>query len=290
MDIINSEDNPDLTIDKPIVPRPVVLVLLDSWGIAPKHHGNVFTGLKLKNLSGLIKNYPLALLAANQPTIKERYQIIGASGLLSKSISAAGLSQFNLTESEKLLPSWYHFNGGREALLEKESLKVISSEIGPRQEDPKQVLPEIIKLAISDIKKGLHDFVVVNLANLDLVSEGGNLETAKAAAKLLDKNVKRLVDVVLEQHGLLIVTSAYGHAESMINPATDLPQSGITANPVPFIIVGHDYQGRTIGLPDTLDDDLSLVEAVGNLENVAPTILTILNIPQPEDMPGKSLL
>lgn len=290
MDIINSEDNPDLIIDKPTVPRPVVLVLLDSWGIAPKHHGNVFTGLKLKTLSRLIKNYPLALLTADQPTIKERYQIIGASGLLSKSISAAGLSQFNLTESEKLLPSWYHFNGGREALLEKEALKVISSKIGSRQEDPKQVLPEIIKLAISDVKKGLHDFLVVNLANLDLVSAGESLEAAKTAAKLLDKNIKRLVDVVLEQHGLLIVTSAYGHSESMINPATDLPQSGITNNPVPFIIVGHDYQGKTIGLPDTLDDDLSLVEAVGKLENVAPTILKILNIPQPEDMPGESLI
>jgi len=289
MDISN-EDNPDLIPSNTVVPRPVVLVLLDSWGIAPKHPGNVFANLKLKTFSSLVKNYPLALLSAESKTVKERYQILGASGLLSKLISEAGLSQLNLSESEKLLASWHHFNGERDSLLAKESLKVISSKTGLRSESPEQVLPEIIKIALTDIKKGLHDFLVISLSNLDLVSESGDLEAAKLAAKLLDKNLGRLADAILKQHGVLIVTAAYGHAESMINMATELPENGITNNPVPFIIVSQNYQGRTIGLPDTLDDDLSLVESVGNLENVTPTILKILNIPLPDDMASKSLL
>jgi len=289
MDISNG-DNPDLIVSKVTVPRPVVLVLLDSWGIAPKHSGNVFADLKLKTFSSLVKNYPLALLTDDGATSKERYQMMGTSGYLTEAISLAGLSQLNLTESEKLSAAWYHFNGERNALLEREELKVISSKTGSRQEDIKQALPEIIKIALSDIKKGLHDFIVVSLANLDLVSAEGNLEAAKLATKLLDKNLGRLVDAVLKQHGVLIVTAAYGHAEAMINTATELPQSGITTNPVPFIIVSREYQGRTIGFPDTLDDDLSLVEAVGTLENVTPTILKILNINAPDNLSGKSLL
>lgn len=287
---ISSEDNLDLAQPKTITPRPVVLVLLDSWGIAPKYSGNVFTDLKLKTFTDLVKNYPLALLAANQGSIKERYEILGASGLLSSEIFKAGLSQLNLTESEKLLDSWYHFNGGRDAALEKEELKVISSKTGIRQENIEQSLPEIVKISLTDIKKGLHDFIVVSLSNLDLVSATGDLDASKKAAKLLDKNLGQLADAVLKQHGVMIVTAAYGHAESMINMATELPQRGITNNPVPFIIVSHDYQGRTIGLPDTLDDDLSLVEVVGSLENVAPTILKILNIPLPDELSDKSLV
>lgn len=284
MDISN-EDNSDL-----ITPKPVVLVLIDGWGIAPKYSGNVFAGLKLKTFSSLVKNYPLALLNPDKLTVKERYQTLGASGSLSEAISQAGLSQLNLTESEKLLSAWYHFNGGRDFPLEKEELKVISSKTGSRQEDFKQVLPDIIKMSLTNIKNGRHDFIVISLANLDLVSAEGNLESAKSAAKLLDKNLGRLVDAVLKQNGVLIVTAAYGHAESMINMATELPQFGVTSNPVPFVIISRDYQGRTIGLPDTLDDDLSLVETVGSLENVAPTILKILNIPQPDNLAGNSLL
>jgi len=287
MDISN-DDSSDLI--EATVPRPVVLVLLDSWGIAPKHHGNVFTDLKLKTFSSLVKNYPLALLTADKSSVKERYQALGASGLLSELISKAGLSQLNLTESEKLISSWHYFNGGRERKLDKEDLKVISSKTGSRQEDIKQVLPDIIKIALTDIKKGTHDFLVISLANLDLVSASDNLEASKEAAVFLDKNLGRLADAILKQNGVLIVTATYGHAEAMINMATELPQLGITNNPVPFIIVSRNYQGRTIGLPDTLDDDLSLVEAVGTLENVAPTVLKILNIPQPDILSSKSLL
>ncbi len=282
---INNEDNPDL-----ITPKPVVLVLLDGWGIAPKYSGNVFANLKLKTFSDLVKNYPLAILSANGSTAQERYQKIGAHGMLSQKISEAGLSQLNLTESEKLLFSWHHFNGGREKLLNGEDLKVVSSKTGDRQEDFKQVLPVVIKNCLLDIKKGTHDFVVVGLSNLDLVSATGDLEESKEAAKFLDKNLGKLVDAVLKQNGVLIVTAAYGHAESMINMATELPQSGITNNPVPFIIVSHKYQGKTIGLPDTLDDDPSLVETVGTIDDIAPTVLKILNIQPPDSIEGKSLI
>lgn len=283
-------NNSDLKNNKETLPQPVVLVLLDSWGVAPYQSGNVFTDLKLKTFSSLIKNYPTAILAADNKNSEARYKNLGASGLLSECLAAAGFSQLNLTESEKLILSWHYFNGGREKLLNKEELKIVSSAIGNRQELPEQTLPEIIKIALRDIKKGRHDFIIINLANLDLVSRTGDLEAAKAAAKILDKNLGRLASVILKQKGLLIVTAAYGHAEAMINTATSLAESGISNNPVPFIIVSHEYQGKTIGLPETLGNDLSLLEPAGTLADVAPTILKILNLTPPENMPGESLI
>ena len=272
------------------IPSPVVLVLIDGWGIAPKYSGNVFTDLKLKNFPYLIKNYPLALLKEDKKSASERYKILGASGLLTKLIADSNLSQINITESEKLLLTWHNFNGGRSHFLPKEELKVISSKTGNRQHNFKQSLSEIVKLSLTSIKKNLHDFIILNLANLDLVSATGDLEASKLAAKFLDKSLGKLVDAVLKQNGVLIISAAYGHAESMINMATELPQSGITNNPTPFIIIGHQYQGRTIGLPDTLDDDLSLIEPVGDLSRVAPTILKILKISQPDEIDAKSLI
>lgn len=289
MDINNDTSSDDL-ISKPGPLRPVVLVLIDAWGIAPKYSGNVFADLKIKNFSSLIKDYPLALLSVPLDNAAKRYSLIGASGDLSLAISQAGLSQLNLTESEKLINSWHHFNSGRTELLAKEDLKVISSKTGARNLDYKQSLPEIVKLALADIKKETHDVLILNLANLDLVSATGDLLASKLAAKELDKSLGRLADAVLKQDGVMIVGAAYGHAESMINMATELPQSGITNNPVPLIIISRHYQGKNIGLSDTLDDDLSLVEPVGTLADISPTILKILNIPPPSKLPGESLI
>lgn len=287
---LNKEDADKEEINKAARPRPVVLLLLDSWGIAPKNSGNAFSGLKLKTFSSLIKNYPVALLTSDKKTIKERYDSLGAAGKLTQLLSATGWSQVNIVESEKLLAAWYQLNGGRDQSLAGEELKIISSTIGSRQTDFKQMLPEITKAALNDIRKGLHDFLIVSLSNLDLVSAGGDLPATQEAIKLLDKNLKKIADEVLKKHGLLFIASAYGHAEAMINVATDLPESGITDNPVPFIIVGEKYQGLNIGLPDTFGSDLSLVEPIGTLTDITPTILKILEIEAPEDLPGKSLI
>jgi len=283
-------DNPDLIKNKATVPRPVVLVLIDSWGIAPRHSGNVFTNLKLKTFSRLVKNYPIALLTGNEKNPVERYKSLGASGVLSERLSGAGFSQLNLIESEKVTLAWHYLNNGREQLLDKEELRVVSSQLGNRRENPEQAIPEIMKIAVRDIKRSIHDILIISLSNLDLVSATGDLIAAQEATKILDKNLGKLVNVVLKQKGLLIVTAAYGHAEAMINEATELPELGITNNPVPFIIVSSEYEGKTIGLPDTLDNDLSLVETVGTLDDVTPTILKILNITPPDDLVGKSLI
>jgi 2,3-bisphosphoglycerate-independent phosphoglycerate mutase len=283
-------DNPDSLDQSKIGPLPVVFLLIDSWGIGQNHPGNVFFELKLKNFSALVKKYPIALLGDHGSDKAQRYKAMGGNGLLTKTLAEAGLSQLNITESEKLIDAWFHFNGDRDTKLAKESLQVISSEIGDRQNNPKQVATKITDLALSAIKKDKANFLFVSLSNLDLVTATGNLEAAKDAAKILDKNIGRLVSTVLKHKGLLIITSAYGRAESMINMATELPNLEISDNPVPFLIVSAEYEGKTIGLSDPLNSDLSLLATAGKLDDITPTILDILNLKAPDGLKGESLI
>jgi 2,3-bisphosphoglycerate-independent phosphoglycerate mutase len=283
-------DNPDSLETQPIGPNRIVFLLIDSWGVGQNHPGNVFFELKLKNFSTLVKKYPIALLSDHNSTSAQRYESLGANGLLTKTLAESGFSQLNITESEKLIDSWYYLNGRRDAKLNNENLQVVSSEIGDRQDNYKQVSTKITDLALSAIKKEAANFIFVSLANLDLVSATGNLEAAKDAAKLLDKNIGRIVNAVLKNKGLLIIGAAYGRAEAMINLATDLPNLGISNNPVPFMIIGAEYEGKTIGLSDPLNSDLSLLATAGKLDDVTPTILHILNLKTPDGLKGESLI
>ncbi len=271
-------------------PRPFVLLVIDGWGIGQDQPGNVFFELKLNNFQTLVKNYPLALLDKSGQSSSDRYKSLGAGGIFSQAIYTAGLSQLHLTESEKLVDSWHYFNGGRDFQLAGEELRVVSSELGARQDNPKQVSTKITDIALSEIKKDSFDVLTINLANLDLLSKTGDLANSREAAKILDKNIGRLVNVVLKHRGLIIITAAYGRGESMLNLVTELPEREISDNPVPFIIVGADYEGKTIGLADPLNNDLSLLAPAGTLDDVTPTILSILKIPLPDDIKGKSLI
>lgn len=285
-----SLDSPDSIKETSKRPCPVVFLLIDSWGIGKNQPGNAFFELSLKNFQSLIKKYPLALLDKSGQNVKDRYASLGGHGLFAKTLSEAGLSQIHLMESEKIIDAWYNFHGHSDSKLPNEELKVISSELGDRQDNPKQVSTKITDLALSDIKKDKHDFIFINLANLDLISATGDLEATKEAALLLDKNIGRIANTVLKHHGLLIISAAYGRAEAMINMATEMPNLEISDNPVPFIIVGDDYEGKTIGLADPLNSDLSLLASAGTLDDVVPTVFKILDIPLPTELKGESLI
>lgn len=285
----NSE-NPDPSVGESDSPRPLVLLTMDGWGIGPKYPGNLFADLELKNFSELVKNYPLALIDSEERNINERYKILGAGGKLSRVLSDHGLSQINLLESEKFLPAWYHFNGQRDYLLNKEDWQIVSSTFPLDDDNYEDNVTELVRVALNDIKKGYHDVINLNLANLSLVAQSKNIELTKKVIKTLDKKLSLLVDAILKQDGVLIFTAAYGHAEALINPSSELFEDAPSHNPVPCFIIGREFEGKTFGLPDAISDDLSLMETVGGLDRVAPTILKILKLEKPEGMGVDSLI
>lgn len=285
-----NNENPDPNVGEPDSPRPLVLLTIDGWGIGPKYPGNLFADLELKNFSELVKNYPLAIIDSEERNINERYKILGADGKLTRKLSDCGLSQINLLESEKFLPAWYHFNGQRDYLLNKEDWQIVSSTFSLDDDNYEDDVTELLRVALNDIKKGYHDVINLNIATLSLVAQSKDIELTKQVIKLLDKKISLLVDAVLKQDGVLIFTAAYGHAEALINPSSELFENAPSHNPVPCFIIGRAFEGKTCGLPDAISDDLSLMETVGGLDRLAPTILKILKIEKPEGIEADSLI
>jgi 2,3-bisphosphoglycerate-independent phosphoglycerate mutase len=99
-----------------------------------------------------------------------------------------------------------------------------------------------------------------------------------------------VVKSVLEKDGVLMVTADHGNAETMFNMQTGMIDKEHSSNPVPFVIVGRQFEGRSVGFSDVPGGDLSLVQPQGILSDVAPTILKIMGIEKPDQMTGRSLI
>lgn len=295
--IINSNNNSDL----PPSASPVVLLLLDGWGIAPASEANAIFATKTPTLSNLIKEYPVALLAVTGGSLNARYLSLGAgvglldenivpSVTLAKTLSEQKIHQLKITETERLAALTHFFNGHQEDKLMYEEWKIVSSEAGDHSLKPSLALSRISRELIKSLKTEKYNFIVASIPTLDLVATSGDFKAIKKAAEALDKHIRQIVATVLDKKGTLLISSAAGNVEYMKNMATELIDTDMTNNPVPLIIVGQEFEGKTIGLSEPLSDDLSLLAPAGNLADLAPTILSIMNLPKPEGMSGESLI
>lgn len=204
---------------------------------------------------------------------------------LAKVISDAGKTQFHIAETEKYAHVTYFFNGGTEKEFPGEDRAIIpSKQVKSYDLDPEMSAYEITARAVSEIKKSKYDFIVINLANGDMVGHTGKFLPGIRAIEVLDECVGDLAKAVLEADGTLIITGDHGNAEEMINLQTDLIDKEHSINPVPFWIVGKKYRKES-----RIEKDF-VPESGGILADVAPTILDIMKIEKPKEMTGASLL
>jgi len=299
-DTLNNSDIPLLR------PRPVVLLLLDGWGIAPLSEANAFSGLKLPAWENLVHNYPLALLSPAHTNLNQRYITLGCGredcsaspdnlitcrvASLTSTLAKAGLRQLKIAETERYAALTYFFNGEREERFPNETWKIISSETGEHTVKPRLALTRAVKELLQAIKSKELDFITTVWPILDLMAMTGDIVATKKAALALDSSIKKVFQEVDEQNGVLIISAVNGNAERIQNLATGLADTSLTNNPVPLIIAGHDLKGKTIGLTDPLGNDLSILSPAGTLADLAPTILKIMNLEKPETMVGHSLI
>ena len=137
--------------------------------------------------------------------------------------------------------------------------------------------PELEAKVMEKINEDKYDFIVVNFANPDMVGHTGVMEAAAKAVETVDNCVGKLVDRIVEIGGSVIITAVHGNAELMLDPTTGKVITSHSVNPVPFIIAGKDYVGKEL-LAD------------GRLSDIAPTILDMMGLEQPEEMTGHSLI
>ena len=290
----NNSDTPSKTAG------PVVLLLLDGWGVAPLSEANAMTSAKTPYLDNLVKEYPVALLTAQNKTINARYLSLGAGQdlsdenfvpptTLSKVLAEHNLKQIKITETERLAALTHFFNGHREDRHAAEDWKIVSSEAGDHNKKPVLALNRISRELIKATQGEKYDFLIASIPTLNLVATSGDFKTVKKVVEKLDSHLRKIVNLVLTKKGLIIISSACGNAERLKNMATDLVDKDITNNPVPVLIISEEYKGKTIGFREPLNNDLSLLAPAGDLGDVGPTILSIMGLAKPEEMTGISL-
>jgi 2,3-bisphosphoglycerate-independent phosphoglycerate mutase len=208
---------------------------------------------------------------------------------LARIISDGGLKQFHIAETQKYAHVTYFFNGGQEELFKgQNNFLVPSPRVASYAKKPEMSASQISKELCKEVNSNKYDFVVVNFANLDMVGHTGDLAAVIQAAEVVDKLLENVVETILARGGLALVIADHGNAEQMINLRTGEIDKEHTTNPVPFIIVGTSFAKASEDKEEI--SDLSLIAPVGVLADVAPTILKIMGLKQPEEMNGRALI
>lgn len=210
---------------------------------------------------------------------------------LAKVISDAGLNQLHLAETEKYAHVTFFLNGQREEPFKKEErLLIPSPKVASYDQRPAMSAKEITTKVVKAITESDFDFIVANFANPDMVGHTGNLEATRRAIEVVDRSVGDIVNAALLGGGIVFITADHGNAEELQNLQTGKIDKEHSTNTVPFIIVSRDFENQTNEILLGAAPDLSVLTPVGVLGDVAPTILKIMGLPQPEEMTGKPLL
>lgn len=192
---------------------------------------------------------------------------------LGEVVSGAGKRQLRIAETEKYAHVTFFFNGGREEPFENEDRILVSSpKVATYDLQPEMSAPEVAEKLIGAIKTGKEDMIILNFANGDMVGHTGVFDAIKKAVTCVDKLVGEVVEAARGNGYSVLITADHGNADMAVNE-DGTPNTQHSLNPVQFIVV---------------DDTVKEVRD-GRLCDIAPTILKLMDIPQPEDMTGKPL-
>lgn len=198
---------------------------------------------------------------------------------LTRVLSEKGLRQLHIAETEKERFVTYYFDGQREnSFPGEERIEIPSPKVATYDKKPEMSADEVTQELINRFKTETYDFVVVNYANPDMVGHTGVLSAGIKACEVVDECLGKVVHTVLSLGGSCLITADHGNVEEMINLTTGEVDTEHSNNPVPLIVVGSRLGNQPQNLPQ------------GILADVAPTILNLMEINQPELMTGRSLL
>ncbi len=198
------------------------------------------------------------------------------TGILGEVVSKAGKRQLRIAETEKYAHVTFFLNGGEERRYEGEDrILVPSPKVATYDLQPEMSAPEVTDKLEEAIRDGGYDLIVVNYANGDMVGHTGIMEAAMKAAEAVDAALGRLREAIEDVGGAMIVTADHGNAELMKDPETGGPYTAHT--------VGKVY-ARLVNAPAGIT---ALRD--GRLADLAPTVLSLMNLEQPAEMTGRPL-
>lgn len=211
---------------------------------------------------------------ATMPNVDVAFKPQMLTNTLGEYISDKGMAQLRIAETEKYAHVTFFFNGGVEKQYPGEDrILVKSPSVATYDLQPEMSAYEVTDKLVPAIKSGKYDMIILNFANCDMVGHTGVFDAAVKAVEAVDECVGRVVDAIKEMGGVALITADHGNADKMVDDDGE-PFTAHTTNPVPFCVIGYDCE---------LKDG-------GRLADIAPTMLQILGLPQPEEMDGTSLI
>ncbi len=190
-------------------------------------------------------------------------------------IARRGLKQLRIAETEKYAHVTYFFNGGVETPYPgEERVLVPSPKVATYDLKPEMSAFEVTDKLVAAIASRKYDAIICNYANADMVGHTGNLAAATRAIEVLDECLGRVIEAMRESGGEVLITADHGNAETMLDETTHQAHTAHTLNVVPLLYVGRKAKTRDGGA----------------LQDVAPTLLRMMGLPQPPEMTGKPLI
>jgi len=195
--------------------------------------------------------------------------------LLGQELADHGLHQLRIAETEKYAHVTFFFNGGEEQPFPlEERILVPSPKVATYDLQPEMSLPELTTRLVEAIGSGVFDVIVCNVANPDMVGHTGSMEAALAAVAAVDRCLASVTEAIDAAGGEMLITADHGNIELMVDHTSGQQHTAHTTNKVPLV-----FHGRAARVRDA-----------GSLRDIAPTMLALLGLPQPEEMTGRSLL
>ena len=194
---------------------------------------------------------------------------------LGEHLSALGLKQLRIAETEKFAHVTFFFSGGREQEFEaEERILIPSPKVATYDLKPEMSAPEVTDALIKELNAQKFDFIALNFANGDMVGHTGVYEAIEKAIRTIDSCVEKVIEAAKANGYEAIIIADHGNADNAVNPDGS-PNTAHSLNPVPFVYVTENKNAKVEN---------------GILADVAPSICTILGVEQPKEMTGHSLI
>ena len=189
-------------------------------------------------------------------------------------MAEAGKRQLRIAETEKYAHVTFFFNGGREEPFANEDRILVNSpKVATYDLKPEMSAPEVAQKLIEVLNTQKEDLIILNFANGDMVGHTGVYAAIEKAVETIDRLAGEVVDVARKNNYTVLITADHGNADHAIND-DGTPNTAHSLNPVPFIVVDNDVKSVKNGI----------------LADIAPTILKLMGIKQPEAMTGQCLV
>jgi len=195
---------------------------------------------------------------------------------LGEFLSDQGKHQLRIAETEKYAHVTFFMSGGRDAMYEGEQRKLLPSlDVATYDEQPEMSAPEVTDKLIEAIESNQFDTIICNYANCDMVGHTGDYQAAMLAVEAVDGCLKKVLASLARVGGQALITADHGNVEMMFDDTANQPHTQHTTLPVPLVYVGRPGVKLDVG---------------GSLADIAPTLLALLDMEQPAEMTGRSLL